>query len=148
MGQEELFKRLRAGGVPAPLIPKLPDDREIDALEVLLETRLPPSYRAYLLTLSDVLAGAYWPLVIHHELTGGRLLDQTRDLRAIGLPQFLVPFETSQDGDAFCFDTRSAGPEYAVVRWVHDDGSFDTYRWPSFIAWVQDEWLPTVEDQK
>lgn len=106
---------------------------------------LPPSYRAYLLTISDVLVGAYWPLVIHHEMTGGRLLDQTRDLHAVGLPEFLVPFETSQDGDAFCFDLRSEASEYAVVRWLHDDGSFHTYTWPNFLAWVQEAWLPTVD---
>lgn len=144
MRQEELFERLRAAGTPAPFIPHRPTEGEINEVETALGRRLPPSYRAYLLQVSDVMAGRYWPLVIHHEMTGGRLLDQTRDLHKVGLPGFLVPFETSQDGGAFCFDTRSAEPEYVVVRWLHDDGSFDTYQWPNFLAWVEDEWLPTV----
>ena len=87
-----------------------------------------------------MLVGRYWPLVIHHEMTGGRLLDQTRD----GLPGFLMPSETSQDGGAFRFDTRSAEPEYVVVCRLHDDGPSDTYQWPNFLAWVEDERLPTV----
>lgn len=128
------------------LVPRLPTTQEIDGVEAVLGVCLPPSYRAYLMTISNVLVGSYWPLSIHHEMTGGRLLDQTRDLRAIGLPTFLLPFETSQDDDAFCFDLRSVGPEFAVVRWVHDDGSFATYRWSNFLCWAQDEWLPSVKD--
>lgn len=144
MSQQDLFERLRTAGTPAPFVTRRATDSEIDGVEAALEVRLPPSYRAYLLQISDVLVGRSWPLGIHHEMSGGRLVDQTRDLHAAGLPLFLVPFETGQDGDAVCFDTRSAGPEYTAVRWLYDDGSFETYRWPTFLAWVEDEWLATV----
>ncbi|MEF2276770.1 SMI1/KNR4 family protein [Deinococcus sp. YIM 134068] len=145
MQQQELFRRLRAAASSAPCISRLPTRAEIASLEAELGVHLPPSYRAYLLELSDALVGSYWPLVVQHEMTGGRLLDQARGLQSIGLPSFLVPF-VSDNGDAFCFDTRSNGPEFAVVLWTHDDQSFVHRSWPNFLTWVADEWLPTAEE--
>ncbi|GGR11303.1 hypothetical protein GCM10008957_25030 [Deinococcus ruber] len=126
-----------------PVTRPLPTAADIEAAERVLDVMFPLSYRAFLLELSNVSVGTYEPLIPN---IGWRFLDlltNVMELRRTGLPTTLIPFVVN-NGDAFCFDVESGGPEYAVVLWAHDGPSVIP-RCPDFLSWIEQEWIsPTA----
>jgi len=61
------------------------------------------------------------------------------EARQMGLPATLFPFLVD-NGNYYCFDLATSGPEYGIVFWSHD-GLLVEERWPSFLLWVRDCWI-------
>lgn len=115
----------------------LATDDQLNAIEEGLGMKLPPSYRAYLKTYAHRLIGTYEPFTIS-ELEG-----EARDAWSMEMETYLLPF-VCDNGDYFCFDTRSKMEEPPVVYWSHNGTTDET--WPNFAAWVEECWLGELED--
>lgn len=134
---------MRDAADETPVTPPSPTAEDVRAAQEALGVTFPPSYAACLLELSTLSVGRYELLLPKSEWPYLNLLPVVRELRTIGLPTTFVPF-VIDNGDAFCFDIRSPGPEYAVVLWAHHDESV-IERFPDFLSWVEERWLPTAE---
>lgn len=133
---------MRDAADETPVTPPSPTAEDVRAAQEALGVTFPPSYAACLRELSTLSVGRYELLLPKSEWPYLNLLPKVRELRTIGLPTTFVPF-VIDNGDAFCFDIRSPGPEYAVVLWAHDDGTV-IERFPDFLSWVEERWLPTA----
>lgn len=140
--QDEVFQRVRDAADETPVTPLFPTAEDVRAAQEALGVTFPPSYAACLLELSTLSVGRYELLLPKSEWPYLNLLPKVEELRTIGLPTTFVPF-VIDNGDAFCFDIRSPGPEYAVVLWAHHDESV-IERFPDFLSWVEERWLPTA----
>jgi|GEM_PF-1922769 len=110
-----------------------PSTREVDvaAAEASLGFALPPSYRKLVTTTEprDKEYGLYWVWVEGLE-TYGEGIASYADSRDGMLPRFLIPVLGSDDGDEYCFDTRTvdARGEYPIVHFsheIHDEDAVD-----------------------
>lgn len=66
------------------------------------------------------------------------LKEVLEDFRDLGFPEYLTPFKID-NGDFWCFDTRSTNEEFPVVIWDHNANCVEkdaSYQWENFIDWL------------
>lgn len=102
-----------------------PPTREPDvaSAERRLGIALPPSYRKLVTTTDprDKEYGLYWVWVEDLD-THGEDIATCAEGREGTLPRFLIPVLGSDNGDEYCFDTRTtdARGEYQIVHFDHE----------------------------
>lgn len=133
------FDRLRSLNQPIPKPAQLPTEQQVCDVESLLGVKFPPSYRDYLLHYSDVNFEAF---ELYRVFQDGSYLDMVKEIHEahdlVELPTHLLPF-LHDNGDYYCFDLSTPGPEYKVVFWSHN-GIVDE-SWTDFAAWVDECWI-------
>ncbi len=139
MSMYPVFDRLRSLDEPVPKPPQLPTEQQVRETEAALGVTFPPSYREYQLHYSNVTFGTFDLYWLHQEGSYLDLLEGVREAREdMELPEHLLPF-LQDDGDYYCFDLSSPGPEYKVVLWSHDGTTDES--WRDFPTWVEACWI-------
>ncbi len=146
MNSYPVFDKLREMNEPVPIPAKLPTEQEVDQLEAKLGVKLAPSYREYLLHYSDVNVGTFEPYWVYRD---GSYLDLIQGILEArqdpNFPRHYMPF-LCDNGDYYCFDLKSPGPEYQVVYWSHNGPTQES--WRDFPTWVEECWIAeTLEDE-
>ena len=135
---EHIFTRLKELHSETPVTPSLPSEEEIKDKENKYGINFPPSYKLYLLKFSNLNVGTFEPYMLNrHQFPYIDLDSNVEDARKYGLPDHLFPFMT-HNGDYFCFNLNSEGPEYEVLFWSHD---FPEEKWKNFMDWVENCWI-------
>lgn len=68
-----------------------------------------------------------------------------KEAKELNLPAYLTPFKY-ENGDFWCFDTRTGEDEFEVVIWDHNANDIDNdpdFKWQNFIEWLD----TTMEDE-
>lgn len=119
--------------IPVPL--DLPDDEDIvDVVEQIL-IPLPPAYREFLMTVSDVVCGYLEPATAADPQSHTYLPEMASVAWDRGLPRELIPVCEAKDG---YFAITQDG---IVVFWNGSDLSEES--WESIWDWAKDVWLNT-----
>lgn len=96
---------------------------DVTSAEQRLGIALPPSYRKLVTTTDprDKEYGLYWVWVEDLDTHGEDIASHAEGLAGV-VPQFLIPVLGSDEGDEYCFDTRTADArgEYPIVRCDHE----------------------------
>ena len=125
-------------------------ETDIDALEAALQTRLPPSYRQFILRYGGMqISNSYIAGIIENDplnMNGGSIYGETVRLRQEqGLPDYLIVVEPDDEAP-YCFDTRYPGADgelplncYELYSGA-DDKIADNF--PQFVVdWFLKAWL-------
>jgi hypothetical protein len=121
------FKR-RLNGVdedePGPPDPPRTSEADVAAVEEALGITLPPSYRKLVSTTDprDKEYGLYWVWVDGLDTFGPDIVSVNQEFRDGYAPPFLIAVLGTDDGNAYCFDTRhpDGRGEYPIVLWDHE----------------------------
>jgi hypothetical protein len=141
-----ILERLRSLSVASPDPGRLPSGEEVAEAEAALGVSFPPSYTTYLLQYADVEVGHYELYSPAEEDSYLDLVKEVEETWASGeLERHLLPF-VEDNGDYFCFDLKSAGPEYEVVYWSHNGTTNE--RWKNFLHWVEACWIGETESEE
>ena len=136
----DTLEKLKSLDQSVTLPAELPTAADVKAAEEKLGIKFPPSYVKYQLEYSDIIVG---DLEMYSLVEDGSYLDMVNNINEARqyheLPDPLLPFVAEQDGDYFCFNLKSAGPEYEVVYWSHN-GTTDE-KWDNFLDWVERCWI-------
>lgn len=120
-----------AEGVPVPL--ELPDhDQVVEAQEQILMP-LPPEFRTFLMTCTDVVYGALEPVTVADPLAHTYLPEVTASAWSLGLPRHLLPLCEARGG-YYC-----VAEDDEVRFWRDPDFAEET--WENVWYWVRDVWL-------
>lgn len=143
---ENTFKKLASLQTKVPKLPKLPSVSDIEEKEVKYGINLPPSYKEYLKNYSNLSVGFYEPYQINRPEAKHIDFDENvNEAWQYGLSKNYLPFLTD-NGDYFCFDLTSKGPEFQVVFISHE---MEEERWDNFLQWTENCWIKgTIEDQE
>lgn len=105
-------------------------EADVEAAEASLGFALPPSYRKLVTTTDprDKEYGLCWVGVEGLDTYGEDIASYAESCDYV--PRFLIPVLGSDEGDEYCFDTRTvdARGEYPIVRFtpeIHDEESTD-----------------------
>jgi hypothetical protein len=141
----ETLEKLKSLNEPVPVPPQLPKVADINNAEEKLGVKFPPSYVKYQLEYSNVQFGEFEMYQVFEDGSYLDLIQAVKEARQHHqLPEHLLPFVADQDGDYYCFNLRSNGPEYEVVYWSHN-GTTDE-KWNNFLDWVERCWIGESSD--
>ena len=136
----DTLEKLKSLNQPVPLPPQLPTEADVMAAEEKLGVKFPPSYVKYQLEYSDINVGHLEMYSLFEDDDRLNLISNVNNARKYHrLDEHLLPFVEEQDGDYFCFNLESNGPEYEVVYWSHN-GTTDE-KWDNFLDWVERCWI-------
>ena len=136
----DTLEKLKSLNQPVPLPPQLPTEADVMAAEEKLGVKFPPSYVKYQLEYSDINVGHLEMYSLFEDDDRLNLISNVNNARKYHrLDEHLLPFVEEQDGDYFCFNLESNGPEYEVVYWSHN-GTTDE-KWDNFLDWVERRWM-------
>ena len=136
----DILEKLKSLNQPVPLPPQLPTEADVMAAEEKLGVKFPPSYVKYQLEYSDINVGHLEMYSLFEDDDRLNLINNVNNARKYHrLDEHLLPFVEEQDGDYFCFNLESNGPEYEVVYWSHN-GTTDE-KWDNFLDWVERRWM-------
>ena len=92
------------------------------------------------------MVGCYEPYMLNRPQSQHIDFDSNvKEAWEFGLSKNFLPFLTD-NGDYFCFDLNSNGPEFQVVFISHE---MEEERWTSFLDWVENCWIKeTLEDEE
>jgi hypothetical protein len=136
----DILEKLKSLNQPVPLPPQLPTEADVMAAEEKLGVKFPPSYVKYQLEYSDINVGHLEMYSLFEDDDRLNLISNVNNVRKYHrLDEHLLPFVEEQDGDYFCFNLESNGPEYEVVYWSHN-GTTDE-KWDNFLDWVERRWI-------
>ncbi|HEY0042502.1 MAG TPA: SMI1/KNR4 family protein [Flavisolibacter sp.] len=136
----DILEKLKSLNQPVPLPPQLPTEADVMAAEEKLGVKFPPSYVKYQLEYSDISVGHLEMYSLFEDDDRLNLISNVNNVRKYHrLDEHLLPFVEEQDGDYFCFNLESNGPEYEVVYWSHN-GTTDE-KWDNFLDWVERRWI-------
>jgi hypothetical protein len=136
----DTLEKLKSLNQPVPLPPQLPTEADVMAAEEKLGVKFPPSYVKYQLEYSDINVGHLEMYSLFEDDDRLAMINNINNARKYHrLDEHLLPFVEEQDGDYFCFNLESNGPEYEVVYWSHN-GTTDE-KWDNFLDWVERRWI-------
>ena len=122
----------------------LPTEGDVKNAEEKLGVKFSPSYVKYQLEYSDIFFGQYELYRLFEDGSHLDLIKEVKEAREFNeLQEHLLPF-VQDNGDYFCFDLSSEGPEHEVVYWSHN-GTTDE-RWNNFLDWVERCWIGEHEE--
>ncbi|TWI57703.1 SUKH superfamily protein [Pseudomonas duriflava] len=130
---EDVIERLREENEPVPVPLELPDEDRLVEIEEELLISLPPEFREFLLTVSDVVYGKLEPVTVTDPQSHTYLPEVAANAWDEGLPRDLIPL--CEDGDGYYCVTQ----EGEVLLW--SDGEVDDDTWDSVWIWARDVWL-------
>jgi hypothetical protein len=128
-----VIETLRELNEPVPKPPRLPTERDVQAVERELGVTFHPDYRQFLLEASDVTLGALEPATITEPGSHTHLPRVARDAWDLGVPRELLPI-CEDNGDYYCMDATGR-----IAFWSHDGGF--TGRWPDLATWIRRVWI-------
>ncbi|WP_207431758.1 SMI1/KNR4 family protein [Sabulibacter ruber] len=134
----ETLEKLKSLSESVPKPPTLPTEKELKNAEEKLGVTFPPSYVEYQLKYSDVSFGPFELYQLFEDGSYTDLISSVREVREYGLPEHLLPF-LEDNGDYYCFDLTSKGPEYLVRFWSHNGTTNE--KWDNFLDWVEECWI-------
>jgi len=138
MNAKQVFAELHRLERPVPRPLPLPTERQVALAENELGVQFPPSFRSFEKEHSNINAGEIEPLVVsaHGPIN---IVEEARAAWASGLPRTLLPFLVFE-GDLFCFDLDSEGPEYRAILWSGQKSRI-VHEWEGFLEWVDQFWI-------
>lgn len=140
---DKTFKRLEALH-DGSIITRLPTKEEVKSLEEKYKISFPPSYRRFLLEKSYISGPVFDPLSITHpDFSNSLMTMELKRAKENGLPEYLFPVVES-NGDYYCLDLNSEGPEYDVVLWSLSS-MWKEQRFKSFRHWLE-YWIDKATD--
>lgn len=130
--------------VPRPL--PLPTEKQVADAEKALGVKFPPSFRTFEKMHSNINAGELEPLVVTAHGPINIVEEAQAAWNECRVPRTMLPFIES-DGDFFCFDLDSRGPEHRVVLWS-GSRSRVMREWDGFIEWVDQYWIAQLRGSR
>jgi hypothetical protein len=130
---EDVIEKLREENEPVPVPLELPDEDQLVEIEEELLISLPPEFREFLLTVSDVVYGKLEPVTVTDPQSHTYLPEVAATAWSEGLPRDLIPLCEDNDG-YYC-----VSQEGEVMHW--SDGEVDDDTWDSVWIWARDVWL-------
>ncbi|APQ12630.1 MULTISPECIES: SMI1/KNR4 family protein [Pseudomonadaceae] len=130
---EDVIERLREENEPVPVPLELPDEDLLVEIEEELLISLPPEFREFLLTVSDVVYGRIEPVTVTDPQSHTYLPEVAATAWDEGLPREYIPLCASDDG-YYC-----VSQEGEVLLW--EDGDLTDESWDSVWVWARDVWL-------
>ncbi|KTT31724.1 cell wall assembly protein [Pseudomonas oryzihabitans] len=131
---EDVIERLREENEPVPVPLELPDEDLLVEIEEELLISLPPEFREFLLTVSDVVYGRIEPVTVTDPQSHTYLPEVAATAWDEGLPREYIPLCASDDDGYYC-----VSQEGEVLLW--EDGDLTDESWDSVWVWARDVWL-------
>lgn len=142
----DTLEKLKSLNQPVQSPAELPTDADVKTAEEKLGVQFPPSYVKYQLEYSNT---TYGHLEMYSLFEDGSYLDMINNIKEARqyheLPEHLLPFVQEEDGDYYCFNLKSNGPEYEVVFWSHNGSTGE--KWDNFLDWVERCWIEENEEE-
>lgn len=130
----EIAEQLQAASIPTAFPLELPELEDVvDAQEELL-IHIPPAFRDYLLTCSNVIYGSLEPVTIADPSYHTYLPEMAADAWDKGLPRDLIPL--CQQGENF----YAISQDDSVHLWNAETEALEETS-EDVWAWVRDVWL-------
>lgn len=135
----DTLEKLKSLNQPVPQPSKLPSERDVKLVEDKLGVKFPPSYVKFLLKYSDVNVGTFEPYSVFQDNSYLDIIEGITNAReAYDLPENLIPF-LEDNGNYYCFDLDSKGPEHSIVFW--SPYGISSEKWNSFLDWIDRCWI-------
>ncbi|MBO6524802.1 MAG: SMI1/KNR4 family protein [Balneolaceae bacterium] len=116
--------------VPKPL--RLPTSADIATIEKVLETKLHPDFKQYLLEGSDAVFGVLEPAVAIQD-DPNYIVYIVRQARENGIPETLFPI-CEDNGDYYCINNLGE-----ILFWSHNGTTNET--WANLASWIKEVWI-------
>lgn len=130
---DEIIEELRRVNQTVPMPLELPDEELLVEIEELLFVALGADYRGFLLTVSDVVHGAYEPCTVVDPQSHTYLPEVAANAWDQGLSREILPICEIANG-YYCIDE-----EGLVTMW--QNGLQQEDNWDSIWEWCRDIWL-------
>jgi hypothetical protein len=130
----DIVDELRALSIAVATPLELPDDDQVLDIEEALLLSIPPAFREYLLTASDVIYGTMEPVTAADPQSHTYLPEVTALAWSLGVPRDVMPI-CEHGGEYYCVT-----PEGQVLHWAkgvlnEDDG------WETVWDWIKQVWM-------
>lgn len=131
---DEIIEELRQAGEMVPVPLELPSHDQLVDIEEQLLLPIPPLFREYLLTVSDVVFGSLEPATGSDTSSHTYLAEMTADAWDLGLSRELMPICAYREG------YYAATQEDEIQYWSPTEG-LETQVCENIWYWVRDIWL-------
>lgn len=130
--------RVLSESVPVPL--ELPTEDQILEVEEAVLLPLPPSFRYFLMTVSDVVLGRYEPVTCADSVSHTYIADVTAEAWEQGVPREYWVLCQTENGYYLVDHESGEVPFWDFVEGIDDSSEpFD-----SVWAWADEVWLESV----
>lgn len=130
----DIAEQLSAASIPTAFPLALPELEDIVDVQEALLIHIPPAYRDYLLTCSNVIYGSLEPATIADPSCHTYLPELAAEAWNQGLPRDLLPLCLKGD------EIYAVAQDDTVHLWRADDESLEEIS-EDIWAWVRDIWL-------
>jgi hypothetical protein len=130
----DIVDELKALSIAVATPLELPSDDQVLDIEEALLLSIPPAFREYLLTASDVIYGTMEPVTAADPQSHTYLPEVTALAWSLGVPRDVMPI-CEHRGEYYCVT-----PEGQVLHWANgvlneDDG------WETVWDWIKQVWM-------
>jgi hypothetical protein len=141
MTLDQAFAALRERDEPVPTPARLPTEAEIVDAEEILDVKLHPDFRRYLLEASNVHVGAMEPVTLRPPEAHTDLLQVCESAwEEMEVPRNLVPI-CEDNGDYYCMNKKGQ-----IVFWSSDGASDE--KWANLATWIEEVWIGESDEEE
>jgi hypothetical protein len=129
----DVIDLLREANEPVPIPLELPDEDLLVEIEEQILIGLPDEFKAFLLTVSDVVYGSVEPVTVTEAQSHTYLPEVASRAWDIGVPREQIPI-CECDGDFFCIN------EQGIITACRGELQLEE-QWQSNWDWAKEVWL-------